>query len=637
MIKSKHINCIIAIFMVVAVLFTTLILLFPEMRGASDAAEPEYVGKVFNKDEVTQINIDMRQEDFDWIIENATKEEYRNCDLTINGATFKNVGIRPKGNSSLRTVAGDKNTDRFSFKIKFDQYVEGQTCFGLNKLALNNIIMDKTYMKEYLSYDMFESMGVVTPKYAYADITLNGQPWGLYLAVEVMEESFVQRNYGSLNGRLYRPEGAGADLKWTGENASNYSGIRNYAAYDVTDSDFSKVITMIYNLNNGTDLEKYLDVDSILRYFAVNTFLVNFDSYAGRMKHNYYLYEENGVFTILPWDFNLSFAGHEINNAASAVNFPIDTPVTTALSERPLIGKLLEAPEYKELYHKYLREIVASYFDSGLFKDKVQKVDALIKNYVKDDATAFYTYEQYQNALPVLLEFGKQRAASITAQLAGALPSTSSQQSNNTPNQGAISAGIDLNALGGMGGMGGGIRGVGGEGGRPGNAERGVPGGEGARLGGGIRDNNRDFPNLGGGAFPGDQNNNGAPPPNDVGGPPRDGNMPNQENMAEIIEIMQNIEGGELSNEQVARLKELGLDDNMMERMKNMPAGMRPDRGVGGFGNGPGNMRNGPMGDNRAGSKITPLYIGYVSAGTVFILLGLLFVWRFKKRKYSSR
>lgn len=166
------------------------------------------------------------------------------------------------------------------------------------------------------------------------------------------------------------------------------------------------------------------------------------------MKHNYYLYEENGVFTILPWDFNLSFAGHEINNAESAVNFPIDTPVTTSLSERPLIGKLLEVPEYKELYHKYLREIVASYFGSGLFKDKVQKVDALIKNYVKDDATAFYTYEQYQNALPVLLEFGKQRAASITAQLAGALPSTSAQQGNNTPNQSTTSAGTVFILLG---------------------------------------------------------------------------------------------------------------------------------------------------------------------------------------------
>ena len=88
---------------------------------------------------------------------------------------------------------------------------------------------------------------------------------------------------------------------------------------------------MIKNLNEGTDLEKYLDVDEILRYFAVNTFLVNLDSYAGSMKHNYYLYEENDIFQILPWDFNLSFAGFQMNDGKKAINFPIDSPVTDTL------------------------------------------------------------------------------------------------------------------------------------------------------------------------------------------------------------------------------------------------------------------------------------------------------------------
>ncbi len=617
MIESKHLNIIIAIFTVVAVVFTTVFMLFPETLATSAAAEPEYVSKVFNKDEVTQINIDIKQEDFDWIIENATQEEYRICDVTVNGTTFKNVGIRPKGNSSLRTVAGDDNTDRYSFKIEFNTYIDGQTCFGLNKLALNNIIMDKTYMKEYIAYDLFDSMGVVTPEYAYTNITVNGEPWGLYLAVEIMEESFVERNYGSLDGHLYRPEGAGADLKWTGESASNYSGIRNNAAYDVTDSDFDKVVTMIYNLNNGTDLERYLDIDSILRYFAVNTFLVNFDSYTGNMKHNYYLYEENGVCTILPWDFNLAFAGHEINDAATAIHNPIDTPVTSNLSERPLIGKLLEVPEYKELYHKYLSEVVSSYIDSGLFENKVQKADALINNYVKNDATAFYTYEQYENALPVFLEFAKQRAASITAQLAGELPSTSSQQGNNIANENTAAVSIDLSAMGGMGG-----------GGR-GNGQGGVPGGEGIRGG---QNDNGEPPNS-----EGRNNSNGNSPDNGGERPLGDRNTANQENMAKIMEIMQEAEGGELSDEHIARLKELGLDDNMIERMKNMPAGMqRTNRGNEGVGNAPGNARNAQFGGESAGSKFTLAQAGYFSASAVLILIGSVFVWKFRRRKYSS-
>ncbi|WP_249664246.1 CotH kinase family protein, partial [Lysinibacillus sp. D4B1_S16] len=44
-------------------------------------------------------------------------------------------------------------------------------------------------------------------------------------------------------------------------------------------------------------------------YFAVNTELVNLDSNQGNMKHTYYLYEQNGKFSIIRWDYNMSFGG----------------------------------------------------------------------------------------------------------------------------------------------------------------------------------------------------------------------------------------------------------------------------------------------------------------------------------------
>ena len=635
MIASKHLNVLIALLMIIAVLGTGFFMLNPPKQGTA-TAQSEYVNKLFDKDKIININIDMKQDDFDWIIENATREEYRSADITVNGTTFHNVGIRPKGNSSLRTVAQDENSDRFSFKVKFDAYLEGQNCFGLNKLALNNIIMDKTYMKEYLAYDMFSSIGVVTPKYAYANITVNGKPWGLYLAVESMAESFVKRNYGSLEGHLYRPEGAGSDLKWTGDSATNYSGIRNMAAYDVTDSDFNKIITMIEHLNKGKELEKYLDVDAIMRYFAVNTFLVNFDSYTGNLKHNYYLYEKNGVCTILPWDFNLAFAGHEINDAEKAVNFPIDTPVTVNLSERPLIGKLLEVPEYKELYYKYLNQLVADYITSGKFENTVQKLDTLINSSVKNDATAFYSYAEYEKSLPVLVEFARLRAQSITAQLTGKQPLTTEEQSK-SPAQNIDAKAIDLSALGGMGGKGGGPRPSGAKNTNP--AEQGqaaLPGGNNPEgFPGAAGPNNS--PEEGPGVFPGA----GGPGNNIPGASPESfprGNMPDEETMKKVMEIMQQVKGDELSAEQIAQLKELGLDDTMIARMKNRPPGMPgPDGAMGRAGNAPpGNRANDPFGHGGAINKITPTQIAYLATGTGCILLGLFFIWKFKRRKYSS-
>jgi len=471
MIESKRINIIIVALMAAAVIFTSIVVIIPKNLSSSSSpttgAQMEYTSRIFNKDNVTEINIDMKQEDWDFIIGNATQEEYRSANITIDGEAFNNVGIRPKGNSSLRSVASSTSTDRYSFKVDFDTYVEGQNCFGLDKLVLNNMMSDATYMKEYLSYDLFAKMGIVTPVYSYANININGKPWGLYLMVESGEESFLQRNFGSDHGKLYKPEGTGSNLKWVSENASSYSGIRSNAAVKVTDSDFDRVIEMIKNLDSGTQIEKYIDVDETLRYFAVNTILVNLDSYASNLKHNYYLYEKDGYFSILPWDLNMSFAGFQAGGAQQSVDFSIDTPFTDSAANSPLISKLLEVPEYKELYRKYLDETVKLYFDSKVFSNSVDKLDNLINSYVKNDATAFYTYEQYQKSLPVLKEFGKLRAASVTAQLAG----------NTTV--GTVS--LDMSALGSMGGGGGGMGG-GMPGGQNQGAQNNAQGGNGGNL-----------------------------------------------------------------------------------------------------------------------------------------------------------
>ncbi|WP_343019576.1 CotH kinase family protein, partial [Clostridium celatum] len=236
----------------------------------------------------------------------------------------------------------------------------------------------------------------------------------------------------------------GADLVWNGDDVSNYSSIFDNAIFKTTDSDdYTKILDMIEHLDSLEDIESYLNVDEVLRYFAVNTFLVNLDSYASNMKHNYYLYEDDGLVSILPWDYNLSFAGFQAGSASNAINFPIDSPVSDSLEASPLIGKLLEVDKYKELYHQYLNEIVENFINNGTYETLITKVNSLISNYVENDATAFYTFEEYTNSLTHLINFGYDRATSITAQLDGSQPSTS---------YGNIDTTVDLTALGQQGG-----------------------------------------------------------------------------------------------------------------------------------------------------------------------------------------
>ena len=476
LIHEKYMRHISLIAMLLAVIFVVSALYIQPTKELVENNDT-IIEEVLNKEKITEVNIEISETDWQWLLDNATKEEYRSGNITINGETFYNVGIRPKGNSSLSMVASDDTTDRFSLKIDFGEYVQGQTYHGIRKLALNNMMSDKTYMKEYISYDVLSYLDVPTPEYSYANISINGKEWGLYLAVEVIEERFVKKQFGSLEGNLYKPDSiskedegrnqggmpqgrrppmgenqqskknqsrgveGGGNLKYIDDKVSSYSAIVDGTVFETTtDEDLQRVIDMIKNLNEGKDIEKYIDVDEVLAYFAVNTFLVNLDSYSGGMYHNYYLYEKNGIFQIIPWDYNMSFAGFKMNNSSEAINFPIDNPVTGNILEAPLIGKLLEVDEYKEIYHDYLRKLANEYFNSGKFESTINKLDNLIDGYVKKDDTAFYSYDEYKNSLAQLNIFGTDRTKSILAQLEGTQPST---------NYGNITTTLKLTELGG--------------------------------------------------------------------------------------------------------------------------------------------------------------------------------------------
>lgn len=539
MITSKHIHVWTLITVGIVTCCMCIFLFKPEVLGIVPVTHvSEYAEKLFDKNAVSTIDIQMDPEEWQNMLDNALQEEYVKCDVVINGETIYNVGIRPKGNTSLTQVANDPNTDRVSFKFEFDHYVKGQTYYGLDKLVVNNMYADATYMKEYLSYDLMDYMGIKTPLYAFTSITVNGEPWGLYLALEALEESFAIRNYGADYGKLYKPEtmnmggggkmpnegdrpempqgdkggqipmqngvegeggkipmpseaegesgqmpipggeggeasqmptpgnegsqmpgnkppempsgefpredfkdkgqgipmdrdSGGSNLVYTDDNLESYETVFESAVFKTSDEDKGRVVTALKKLSLGEELETYINVPEVLKYFAANTILVNLDSYLSNMQHNYYLYEEKGQLSMLPWDYNLSFGTFQGGSSTAVINFPIDTPVSgVSLEERPIIGKLLEVSEYKEAYHNDLESAIASYFESGLYEKRIDQLDALIGDYVREDATAFYSYDEYRASLPVLKAFGRLRAQSIRGQLEGIIPSTTETQKN---------------------------------------------------------------------------------------------------------------------------------------------------------------------------------------------------------------
>lgn len=348
--------------------------------------------ELFKENEIMDIKIEIPEEYWNDMKEDATKEEYHSANITIGDTKLENIGIRTKGFSSLQFVASS-DSDRYSFRIKFDKYVDGQDLNGLNEFVLNNNFQDPSYMREYLSYKALETLGVDVPKTAYSNVYINGELFGFYLAVEAIDDSFIERiaDSDSKNVKLYKAE-------WDYATLVDEDSLSNFELKSGEDDSMSGLKKLVSDLNSITDgqkgdIESVFDVDTFLKSIAVNTVVGNYDSYSGSKAHNYFLLEEDGVFQYIQWDYNMAFGGFMEDGGAS-VSVSIDEPIYGVdASKRPLITKLLSVDEYKDKYYGYLKDLV-NYFDD--FENQVNELSAMIKPYVENDPTAFYTIEQYE-------------------------------------------------------------------------------------------------------------------------------------------------------------------------------------------------------------------------------------------------
>lgn len=181
---------------------------------------------MFKKDSVIDINISIAEKDLQDIYAYPQNEEYHSADITVNGIEMKNSGIRTKGNMTLSSVASS-DSDRYSFRVKFNKYVKGQTLLGLNELCLHNEYSDPSYMREYLHYEMLREMGQSVPETVFCNLYINGELYGFYLAVEAIDDSFLKRNYGeNQKGNLYKME-EGASLLYKEDENYTYGELKS--------------------------------------------------------------------------------------------------------------------------------------------------------------------------------------------------------------------------------------------------------------------------------------------------------------------------------------------------------------------------------------------------------------------------
>lgn len=325
---------------------------------------------IFDQDTVHEISVTFDQADYNRMIEQYETDgskDYIEASITIDGTTISSVGLRLKGNSTLRGLSGTSTTQGFpqertddadgtttddtsdsatpdatkvtpddttqltrgqmgggmssnlSFDdpsslpwlISFDEFVDGQRYQGYEEIAIRPTTSGATMLNEALALNLVGEAGQATQLTSYSSFTVNGAEAQLRLLVEVPEESYVERNFET-DGVLYKALSTGS-FTYLGEDPLAYKD----AFKQITrknQQDLEPLIELLKWVDESSDeefaahLADYVDVESFAQYIALQELLNNFDDMSGPGQNYYLWYDlDTGKFSVLTWDLNLAF------------------------------------------------------------------------------------------------------------------------------------------------------------------------------------------------------------------------------------------------------------------------------------------------------------------------------------------
>lgn len=346
-----------------------------------EETEPAYVAWM-REEKIHEIRIEMDPAEWNKIRNNPYLDDYHAADVTIDGVTVKNVGIRTRGHGSLNlAVEAFPYSYKYPLKIKFDKYDKDQNFMGLDELALNNGGDDYSFMRDYMGYEAYRMLGADVSCVTYFNVYLNDELRGFYVGVEAIDTSYLERLFDSHKHNLYEGE-AGASLT----KYMPLSYLTQKKGSDESKEDVKKLIDVLADtpLGEKGEIETILDVDSALRMLAVNAVLDNRDGYGGMYAHNYYLYNDNGKFIVLPWDMNAP----NVSSWTDIASPTICVYDYSLMNDRPLAKKLMAVDEYYAKYLDYCKQLAEKLPE---LKEMVLRLYDMIKDSVQADKNKFCT------------------------------------------------------------------------------------------------------------------------------------------------------------------------------------------------------------------------------------------------------
>ncbi len=393
---------------------------------------------------VQKIEIMFSQPNWDYILDTAKQgsDSYSLAQwVKINGVQFDSVGVKYKGNSSYNA-----NNAKNPLHIELDHF-KNHDYNGYKDIKLSNGYHEPSVVREVMLYAIAQNY-MKCSKANYAQVTINGQLWGLYTNTEAVTNTFIDDRFYSNNNTFIFADNGGCDIRYKGNDSLLYA-----TPYTIkSDYGLNDLMLLCDSLkNNINNIENILDIDRTLWMLAFNNAFVVLDSYTGNSKHNYYLYEDhNNRFNPIIWDLN---GGIGIFNKLNTGGIGLTTlqmqnmsPMAhSADSLWPLIKNILAVQTYKRMYIAHMKTLMKDNIDNLSYITLAQSLQSVIDTAVQSDPNAFYTYAQFlanlnstiidgPKTIPGITEFMNARNAFLnsTLEFTQAAPVISNVNPSNT-------------------------------------------------------------------------------------------------------------------------------------------------------------------------------------------------------------
>jgi hypothetical protein len=288
--------------------------------------------------------------------------EYRRADVRIDGIALGSVGVRKKG------FIGSVVSTRPSLKIKFDEYVQGQSFSGVDGLTLNNNNQDQTLVQTFLAYDLFARAGVAASRANFAHVRVNGEDLGIYTNVEPVGRTFLRRAFGNSDGVLY--ESYAGDFDPAGvSQIFEKSGARNQDRTRLTE--LRDVLAAPGPLSIAR-VDSLVDLDSFIRMWAAESLMSHWDSYTGN-RNNFYVYVNPATHKMhfVPWGPDSIFLDPG----------PLQTKVVpkSFKAQGLLARRLWESPEVRTRYQAVMRTLLAGPWTESRMRSDITSLQRMLQ------------------------------------------------------------------------------------------------------------------------------------------------------------------------------------------------------------------------------------------------------------------